>query len=267
MKNVLLLIHADEGQEARLQAALDLTRSLEGHLTCLDVVRCPVVGPRYFPARGQALLLEEERSSEQANRAAIEARLVDEDVAWNMIEATGDIASCVSDAAGLADLIVLNRKLDVFSEVNMLAVATSVAMKSRKPIVAVCDSARGFDAAGAALVAWDGSAAAMTALQAAIPLLRLARTVEIFEAEDGADRSRAEEAAAYLSRHDMQPRITHGRSAEADVAEQIQQACASSGAAYCVMGAFGHSPLLETLLGGVTRRMLSTSDIPLFLAH
>jgi hypothetical protein len=35
MKSVLLYINDDPGLEARLQAALDLTRSLKGHLHCL----------------------------------------------------------------------------------------------------------------------------------------------------------------------------------------------------------------------------------------
>jgi nucleotide-binding universal stress UspA family protein len=266
MKNILLLVHSDEGQEARLQAALDLTRALEGHLTCLDVVQFPVFGPDYFPTPGQAFLLEDERVAEADNRTGLEARLRFEDVSWNMVESIGDIADCVSQASGLADVIVLNRKLDVFSSVNMLGVATSVALRSGKPIVAVSESARGFDAAGAALVAWDGSKPAMAALEAAVPLLRLARTVEIFEAGDGRP-NRAEEAAAYLSRYDIHPTITRGASTELEVAEQIQQACAAAGAGYCVMGAFGHSPLRETLLGGVTRAMLTTSEIPLFLAH
>lgn len=44
MKNILLLIHDDDGQEARLQAALDVTRSVGGHLTCLAIVVAPPVG-------------------------------------------------------------------------------------------------------------------------------------------------------------------------------------------------------------------------------
>jgi hypothetical protein len=35
MKNVLLLVHDDLGQEARLQAALDIVRAIGGHLHCL----------------------------------------------------------------------------------------------------------------------------------------------------------------------------------------------------------------------------------------
>ncbi len=39
MKNVLLLIHDDAGEEARLQVALDLARGLSGHLICVDIVQ------------------------------------------------------------------------------------------------------------------------------------------------------------------------------------------------------------------------------------
>ena len=41
MKSVLLLVHQDSGQEARVQAALDLTSALSGHLACLDVTPLP----------------------------------------------------------------------------------------------------------------------------------------------------------------------------------------------------------------------------------
>ena len=35
MKNILLLIHDDPGQEARLQAALDITRAVEAFRTAI----------------------------------------------------------------------------------------------------------------------------------------------------------------------------------------------------------------------------------------
>lgn len=45
MKNVLLLVHEDNGQEARFQAEMDVTRALEGHLTCLEIIPfAPVPG-------------------------------------------------------------------------------------------------------------------------------------------------------------------------------------------------------------------------------
>jgi hypothetical protein len=42
MKNILLLVHDDVGQEARLQVALDVTRALTGHLESLDVAQTSV---------------------------------------------------------------------------------------------------------------------------------------------------------------------------------------------------------------------------------
>jgi nucleotide-binding universal stress UspA family protein len=37
-------------------------------------------------------------------------------------------------------------------------------------------------------------------------------------------------------------------------------------ASWIVMGAFGHSPLREAIFGGVTRRMLQRSTVPLLIA-
>ena len=61
MKNILLLVHDDHGQEARLQAALDITRAVEGHLTCIDVTPYPLIagdgfGSELFHGQSDALL-------------------------------------------------------------------------------------------------------------------------------------------------------------------------------------------------------------------
>ena len=39
------------------------------------------------------------------------------------------------------------------------------------------------------------------------------------------------------------------------------------GASYIVMGAYGHSPTVEAIFGGVTRSMLTNTKLPLLLAH
>ena len=84
MKNILLLVHDDQGQEARLQVALDLTRAFGGHLSCLDVTILPaLVGDYYGGATGGAMLLAEESDRETRNKAALEARLAHEDVSWD----------------------------------------------------------------------------------------------------------------------------------------------------------------------------------------
>jgi uncharacterized protein YrzB (UPF0473 family) len=98
MKNILLLVHDDAGQEARFQAALDIARGLAGHLTCLDVVQMPVMAGDY-DGMGSAMLLADEREREAGNRTALEARLAKEDVTWDWVDAVGDIADCITRAS------------------------------------------------------------------------------------------------------------------------------------------------------------------------
>ncbi len=264
MKNILVLIHDDAGQEARLQAALDVTRAVNGHLICLDVATImPFVGDA-TGISGGAMLLELERESETANRARIEPRVAAEGVAWQWIDTTDYVAPALEKAAALCDLIVVNTALDALPLPDMRAIAASLVANARKPVLAVPQDAKGF-AIGAALVAWDGSREAADAMAAAVPLLGLADRVTIVEVDDGSIGAPAEEAAAYLSRHGIEPRIDRETgSAAAD----ILLARAASGAFdYIVMGGFGHSRMVEAVFGGVTRRLLDESPIPLLITH
>lgn len=80
MKNILLLVHDDVGEEARFQAALDLTRALDGHLTCVDVVPLPVMVGDFYSGASEAMLLADNGQRETVHRERIEARLAHEDV-------------------------------------------------------------------------------------------------------------------------------------------------------------------------------------------
>ena len=267
MKNVLLLIHDDPGQEARLQAALDLTRALGGHLSCLDVSILPMVVEDYVPVDGAALILADERERESKNRARTTARLEPEDVPWDWTDVTGDLDQALRDAAGLADIIVINRRLDGSDYPDMRALAGDLLVKGDTPVLAVPEDARCFDAAGHALIAWDGSDEAQNALQAATPLLALAGEVTILEIDDGSLHIPATEAARYLSRHGIEPRIRRAVTTIASADEVLLADIRLLGAAYVVMGGYGHSRLTEALFGGVTRRMLAESPVPLLLAR
>ncbi|WP_033920071.1 universal stress protein [Sphingomonas sp. 37zxx] len=267
MKNVLVLLHDDPGQEARFQSALDLTRALGGHLTCVDVSILPVLVGDYVDMGGTALMMADEQQREGANRTRMQARLEAEDVAYSWHDERGFLSQCILDSAGLTDLIVLNRELDSILYPDMFDLVGDVLIKTRKPIVAVPASTKKFDAFGSALVAWDGSAQSEAALQAAVPLLQHARMVTILEIDDGSLKLPAIDAATYLSRHDIKSMIRRETSLTDVASTTILQAITETGAAYLVMGGFGHSRFLQATFGGVTRRMLKECPVPLFLAH
>lgn len=267
MKNVLVLMHDDAGQEARFQCALDLTRALEGHLTCLDVTTLPIPAGDDIMMGGYAMLVAEERARERENRARMEPRLADEEVPYTWIDVAGDLSASLCDAAGMNDVIVVNRQLDSAPYPDMFDTAADTVLKSGRPVLAVPEGARRFDAFDQAMVAWDGSREAEAALHAAVPLLQLARGVTILEIDDGTIRTAAFEAAEYLSRHGVKAVICR-KSATGDlpstiILDEIDRAKAS----YLVMGGFGHSRWVQAMLGGVSRRMLRESPVPLFLAH
>lgn len=265
MKNIYVLVHDDAGQEARLQAALDVTRALEGHLCCVDVVQLPVLVGDVYGLGGQAELIEAEREQEAENRAAIEARLIREGVSWDWQQAVGDLAPSLNALCDLADLIVLNRKLDSAAGPDMQGIAAAVMLSSHRPILAVSERSRGFNPSGTALVAWDGSAEAAAALRLSVPLLRLAEKIRILTISDGAIKAPPSDAATYLSRHGIAAEVVELAATDEPVhailCEQARRAD------YLVMGGYGHSRVTEALFGGVTRHMLAHCPVPLLLAH
>jgi len=266
MRNVLVLVHEDQGQEARLQASLSVTRAIDGHLTCLDVFVIPVVISDPWTGYTDTTLIHTASVDDVSNRTRIEVRLAQEDVPWTMLSAAGDPALELRDAAKLADLIVVTSHGTSESMVAERQIVGHVVTHSRRPLLAVPPDCKSFDATGRALVAWDGSRAANEALRAAVPILALAAEVTILIVNETDGPFSAEEAASYVARHGVEPRIIE-RTTREPVADAILQQARVGEADYIVMGAFGHGRAVEAVFGGVTRTVLARSPIPLLLAH
>lgn len=265
MKNVLLVVHDDVGQEARLQAALDVVRAIDGHLTCLDIVEIPaLLGDDYGEA---ALMHDMAREREVTNRSKLERRLAVEGLPWNWLDVSGELTACIAKAAALADLIVVNRRLDSFPIPDMRGIASETLVKVGKPLLAVPEISRGIKVRGHAIMAWDGSDEAAAALRAAVPLLQLASKVTVIEIDDGSVSVPGEEAMTYLARHGVVATLRPKHPALLGAAEEILKLVEMVRPNYLVMGAFGQGRVHEAVFGGVTRRMLTESPIPLFLAH
>lgn len=267
MKNVLLFVHDDPGQSARIQAALDLVRALDGHLSCLDIAVMPPVLDDLSGMTTGAMLLAEERTRERDNRTSVEAQIVREGVPYDWTDVTGDAAECLRDAAGLADIVVVSTGFDDRLFPSLGQITANLIVESRKPVLAVPREPTGLRLHGTALVAWDGSREAEAALRAAVPLLTLAERVVLLEVDDGSVRHPAEQAASYLARHGVEPRIERAAAPREGAAGVLLDNAASGRADWIVMGGFGHSRFVQSLFGGVSRRLIDESPVPLVLAH
>lgn len=264
MKNILLLAHDDNGQEARLQAALDLARVLGGHLECLDVRDFPplVFGPYAGGLEGYALA--EINQSQQQLRQQLELRLSEEDVPWSFGRSYRDLPDALAYGADLADLVVLSARLDDGGGVRPRA--GSLPLHIRRPLLAVPPDARTLDLGRGVLIAWDGSKPAIEAVRAAVPILRHAAQVAMVEIDPPAGAMPMDMIATYLSRHGIVPDLIERQRHDTIAATLIDQVYAMD-AGLVVMGTYGNSRLTEAIFGGVTRTMLATTPVALLMAH
>ncbi|MBT2186303.1 universal stress protein [Sphingobium nicotianae] len=264
MKTVMVLIHDDVCQEARLQCALDVVRAVEGHLVCLDVVQMPVIADGFGIGGAPGVMLLDERENEDGNVDRLEPRLANEGVSYEWARVHSQSDTAITDNARLVDLIVVGKR-GVGEIAESGSAASRLAELTSAPILLVpTEQTRGVDLSGKALVTWDGSAAADAAIRAAVPLLKLASEVEVLTI--GAGDADPGDVAAYLDRHGC--KVTARMEAKTgDVSAQLLDALRTSGAAWCAMGSYGHSRLREQLFGGATKTLLAKAPIPLLLSH
>ena len=271
MKSILVHINPDEGQEARLQAALDVVRYFEGHLTCLQA--SPLETFASMDPYGVGQLLSETaeivRGFAAEQQKAIEGRLQNEGVNWEWHSHLGDPARLLGDHSWLSDLVVVSSPgKDWKPRFEAPPAAADVAVRSRAPVLIMPDGSRGFDCTGPAAIAWNGSPESCVAIRAALPILRQASAVHLLTVEeaDGYEFPPIE-AAAYLSRQGIENELHELKQGSAPISDALLDAAAAQQATCLVMGAFGHSRLRENILGGVTRGMLQKATLPLLLAH
>jgi nucleotide-binding universal stress UspA family protein len=119
---------------------------------------------------------------------------------------------------------------------------------------------------------WDGSRAAARAINDGLPLLVKASTVDLLivvneKTENKNNVIRGAEMAKHLARHDVKVQIVTIPAADIDVANAILSYIADISGTLIVMGGYGHARLREIILGGVTRDMLKSMTVPVFMSH
>jgi nucleotide-binding universal stress UspA family protein len=118
------------------------------------------------------------------------------------------------------------------------------------------------------MIAWDGSLEASHAVFAAMPLLRAAPQVSIFNAPEAEGaKPYGPELAEALSWYGIAaPRLVRPSASTPPGAALLEMA-SRGGATLIVMGAYTHSRLRRAFLGGVTGRVLAEATIPVLMCH
>ncbi len=270
MQSIMVYANEDQGFDSRLQAAMDVARAFDAHLTCVQVTPFDafILNDPFGGVYALPVVVEQIRKAEDAHRTRVEDDLARQGVHWDWTHDEGPPAKVIADRSRLADLIVLGLAGSAEQKTGApLSLAADVAIHARTPVLAVPIEHGGIDCFGPAVVAWNGAPEAAHALRFAVPLLKKASAVHIVTiAEDATDLA-ATEAGEYLSRHGIAAQIHNWPRDGRSVVEALNDAASTLRASYVVMGAYGHSRLREAVLGGVTRDMLRDCKVPLLLAH
>jgi nucleotide-binding universal stress UspA family protein len=168
-----------------------------------------------------------------------------------------------------ADLVVVSRESG--DGLVQRGLPEYVALHGARPVLMVPPGWAGQAIGGDAVVGWDGSLAAIRAIDGALPLLCRARNVRLAlinpEREAGLHGEEpGADMALYLARHGVPVEVLVERS-ELPAGEVLLGMARASNAGLLVSGAFGHRRFREIVLGGVTRILLARAPLPVLLAH
>ncbi|ARJ65285.1 hypothetical protein WV31_06290 [Magnetospirillum sp. ME-1] len=145
---------------------------------------------------------------------------------------------------------------------------TETLMSVGRPILAVPRHGRYPKVGQRVLVAWNASREATRAVFDSLPLLAGAANVTVMtmDAKDD-DRVPGADIGLALARHGIKVEVVHSTLGDIDAGNALLSRAADQGADLLVMGAFGHSPLREKMLGGATRHILDHMTVPVLLSH
>lgn len=189
-------------------------------------------------------------------------------VRW--LTAAGSAVGAFCGQALYADLLVLGQH-DPSSESAAVAAGfvESVVMATGKPAL-ILPLTGAFGAPERdVLIGWNATPQAARAVTAALPWLRIARSVHVLEATADAPPRRAGDLdiAHYLHLHGIVFTPHRDHTSPTDAGKVLLSLADAVGADLLVMGCYGHHRAREFVLGGASRTVLKSMTLPVLMAH
>ena len=296
--DILVSLDATAAGDGRLELALNLAQANKAHLTAvyaLPELRGPAVPqpatglpptvlgpvspegagaiggqPVSATAPAERVLREAERvdTVEQRFRKELPLRALDGE--WHMINHT-DLAELIQ-LAQAADLAILGQYPGQDRDGVTWLRPDDVMIDTGRPVLVVPYAGIFERVGGRVLVAWDGTREANRALHDALPLIGGAEVVTVVhvgasQADLDRDRPWLERIVGHLRRHGIKAQPEASPRGGISIPDILLSRAADIGADMIVAGAYHHSQLRESLLGGVSRDLLNHMTVPILMSH
>jgi nucleotide-binding universal stress UspA family protein len=280
-RKILVPLTAALPAETLLNAALVLARRVNAHIRAMFIIPNPHSALAYLPDEFFAAGLTREIIERETQEAAAEAQ--DRFTGWrsrnNLPETAGRLDTCFATwAEQIGEIETVVTRWGRLSDLILVPKPTPESVQAQRcfdaavfgtgrPTLVASDQTH-FDVTDHIMVAWNGSLEASRAVAGAMPLLRLASRVSVFAAPQyDIDDVDPADLAEYLSWHGIRAHPLPGSSDEHATGAALISAASEQQATLIVMGAYTHSRLRQSFLGGVTRHLLAHAPVPLLMSH
>jgi nucleotide-binding universal stress UspA family protein len=277
LKSLFTVLTDAERVAPALDAATELAKLHDAHLDILCLgVDASQIG--YFHASASAALVEQclARAQDQAGgiRAAVTRHMQASGVHWSCdieVAPMADMGRRIGMQARYADLAVLPRPYASGMSGEVEAAAEACLFNGRIPALIVPEDRPITPAPQRVMIAWNDSFEAMSAVRAALPVIRTAERVHVVIVDPpthGPDRSDpGGRVSQFLARHGLRVEIDVLARTLPQVSDVLLRHAVDMDADMMVLGAYGHSRLREAVFGGATRNLLGNARLPLFMAR
>ena len=276
-KSVFTVLSDIEFAQAPLEQASHFAHSQNAHLDvlCLGVDRTQM--GHYFSG-ASAVVVDTTLNDARAEALDIErmatAFLKNFDGRWGTeagVCLMTDVARHVAARARFSDLTILPKPYGEGKGVEMETIVEAALFDGAAPVLVVPGENEPLSQPKVVTLAWNESQESLNAAKAALPLLQSANIVRVLvidPAKHGANRSDPGGLlSTFLARHGIRVEIDVLSKSLPRVSDVILRHAKDKKSDLIVMGAYGHSRLRESILGGATRHMLEQADVPVFMAH
>lgn len=276
-KSLLTILTRTEDVARTLESAVALARQHDAHLDVLCIgVDTTQIGYYYESAAVfvQQTAIDRAREQAEATLAAVRARLEREDLRWGAEAAVaqmGSLGALVALRSRFTDLVLVPRPYSEARDQELEVVLEAALFEGQAPVFVLPATPLTAPVGRRILLAWNQSDEALSAAHKALPLLIAAERVVVTVIDPpkhGPERSDPGGALSqWLARHGVRVEVAVLAKTLPRVSEVLARQARDLEADLIVMGAYGHSRFREAILGGATRNMLETSEIPVLMAH
>lgn len=174
--------------------------------------------------------------------------------------------------ARYADLVVMSGRSGQADARLWERLVNGVLFGAGRPILIVPEGVLPRSAFDKVVIGWNASREATRAVHDGMSLIRRAHQVDIVvvdpsSSDSGHGQEPGADLAAHLVRHGGKVNVHRIPSGGKGAGTALQQFALDAQADVLVMGAYGHSRVWETLLGGATRDIFADTKMPVLISH